>query len=101
MSRRSRRKTISHADLEDFLCDLGDEDVVEDLMDVDKSELLLVGNSSVSLTGKENMTDEQRVREFHKVRNLPIDMKNIAVRIIATADRNIAVGISWLMSRSG
>lgn len=84
MSRRSRRKTISHADLEDFLCDLGDDsDVIKDSMDVDKAEFMVLGNHSSVLTGKESMSDEQRVREFHKVRNATVEGNRNDLRVAA------------------
>jgi hypothetical protein len=72
MSRRSRRKTLSHADLEDFLCDLGEN---SDCVDSECAEAL--GHESRTLSKAndgiseapivESITDEQRVREFCKV----------------------------------
>lgn len=72
MSRRSRRKTLSHADLEDFLCDLGEH---IDYVDSESAEVL--GHESESLPNAddrfpeasivESISDEQRVREFCKV----------------------------------
>lgn len=72
MSQRSRRKTLSHADLEDFLCDLGDN---SDYVHSEYAEALGHecrtlpnaddGNSKASIV--ESISDEQRVREFCKV----------------------------------
>jgi hypothetical protein len=72
MSRRSRRKTLSHADLEDFLCDLGEN---SDYVDSECGEAL--GHESSTLPNSdagiseasivESISDEQRVREFCKV----------------------------------
>ena len=95
MSRRSRRKTISHADLEDFLCDLGDESAVlgnaEEMEIVEVGEIDSIGTSECSMTGKEQMTDEQRVREFHKVRRWPT-RSTVTMRIYCTfvCDQNPA-----------
>ena len=72
MSRRSRRKTLSHADLEDFLCDLGEN---SDYIDSESAEAL--DHESITMPNAddgnseklifESISDEQRVREFCKV----------------------------------
>lgn len=64
---------MSHADLEDFLCDLGQESHNNDQ---DSSNCLLSQSAKVEKTGdnandksiQEFISDEQRVREFCKVR---------------------------------
>ena len=74
MSRRSRRKTLSHADLEDFLCDLGQEaDPIVDLMDIVDCKIdnhLKLHCDSSHSTEPISMSDEQQIRDFCKVINL-------------------------------
>ena len=74
MSRRSRRKTLSHADLEDFLCDLGqDANLIVDSMDVVdcKTDCNLKSTYDTAFSTEQTlMSDEQRVRQFCKVINL-------------------------------
>jgi hypothetical protein len=73
MSRRSRRKTLSHADLEDFLCDLGEESSNDNLdslrsLSSKSAQLIKTEDSSEDASVLESISDEQRVREFCKVR---------------------------------
>ena len=75
---RSRRKTLSHADLKDFLCDL-QEDEVEVKMEVvneennsnsGRSSSSSVGGAGMDLLQNQppiEMTDEQRIRDMYKV----------------------------------
>ena len=73
MSRRSRRKTLSHADLEDFLCDLGEESNNDNLdssssLSSKSAQLVKTEDSPEDASVLESISDEQRVREFCKVR---------------------------------
>ena len=74
MSRRSRRKTLSHADLEDFLCDLGQgANLIVNSMDVvdSKTDVNLKSTDDTAFSTEQTlMSDEQRVRQFCKVINL-------------------------------
>jgi hypothetical protein len=65
-SRKARRKTISHAELEGFLGDLGDEENVPKNLanESDMSIRKELKHSSVDAD-----SDEQDVREIFKVRN--------------------------------
>ena len=79
MSRRSRRKTLSHADLEDFLCDLGqDADHIVDSMDIvdSKTDCNLKSTYDMAFTTEHTlMSDEQRVRQICKVKRV-VEEKN-------------------------
>jgi hypothetical protein len=66
ISRKSRRKTLSHAELEDFLCDLGPEAESEVVMGFDS-----YSNSGCDQRETKVLeidSDEQRVREYCKVK---------------------------------
>ena len=69
MSRKSRRKTLSHADLEDFLCDLGDgsENISESMDVVDTKVGNIPTANNDHFKERRLMSDEQQVREFCKV----------------------------------
>jgi hypothetical protein len=65
ISRKSRRKTLSHAELEDFLCDLGPEAESEVVMGFDSYSNSGCDQSKMKVL--EIDSDEQRVREYCKV----------------------------------
>ena len=76
-SSRSRRKTLSHADLKDFLCDLQEDEVEVKMVIVNEENNNSSGRSSSSTVGVDidllhhqapiEMTDEQRIRDMYKV----------------------------------
>jgi len=75
-SRRSnRRKTLSHADLEDFLCTVGDPEGAAMVVERDAADGAggaCHGNACPSSAGATVptvvYTDEQRIRDIYKVR---------------------------------
>lgn len=66
-SRSSRRKTLSHANLEDFLCDLGKEDIADENDCAIELDEQCHGRPSMIKSGQVEYTDEQRVRDIYKV----------------------------------
>ncbi len=67
----SRRKTLSHADLEDFLCDLGTDNADENYVnELDQYSY----EPGMGNCGQVEYTDEQRIRDIYKVTasSLPI-----------------------------
>lgn len=83
MSRKSRRKTLSHAEIENFLCDLGSDDDMETMknrvMDVTTpaSDAFVFADSENKVQVSSTMIDQKDengrkyranvVRAFHKV----------------------------------
>ena len=59
---------MSHADLEDFLCDLGETVEIPSRILIDVAEC---GNEYIDSAVREPITDEQRVRDFCRVSPLP------------------------------
>ena len=72
-SSRSRRKTLSHADLKDFLCDLQEDEVEVKMVVVNEDNINGSSNSvgvDIDLLRSQppiEMTDEQRIRDMYKV----------------------------------
>jgi hypothetical protein len=86
MSRKSRRKTLSHAEIENFLCDLGNDDETEVIKKSPSDNVMVVNvcegsllndsenqteNPSSSCVAQQEEEDRQYranvVRAFHKV----------------------------------
>ena len=59
---------MSHADLEDFLCDLGEEVESQPRIVIDVAEC---GNEFLASAVHESISDEQRVRDFCRVSFIP------------------------------
>ena len=63
----SRRKTLSHADLQEFLCDLGSEDNATENGYGNDLDQHSHGPEGTKNREQVEYTDEQRIRDIYKV----------------------------------